>query len=79
MALTRCFRVLTDSLSCAAVIGPGGQATAATYICADTPLAQTFGRGLAEVNGEFCRVTDAAVVQPTRFAARCEALGRRLR
>lgn len=61
----------------AAVIGPLGQATATTYICADTPLAQTFGRGLAEVNGEACRVTNLAVLKPDVFSARCEVYGRR--
>jgi len=60
----------------AAVLGPRGQAGAATSICADTPLAKTFGRGLPEVNGETCRVTAPPAVGPNRFAAKCEASGR---
>lgn len=54
-----------------------GRATAATYLCADTPLAQTFARALPEVNGEPCRVEGSVVLKPSLFAARCEAAGRR--
>jgi hypothetical protein len=61
----------------AAALGAQGQASAATFICADTPLAKTFGRGLPEVNGETCRVTAPPSTGPNRFAAKCEALGRR--
>jgi len=61
----------------AKVLAPADAAGAATYICADTPLAQTFARGLPEVNGEICRVVGPVVTRPNLFAARCEALGRR--
>jgi len=61
----------------ATVLAPAGQAGAATYICADTPLAQTFARGLPEVNGEICRVIGPPVTTARSFAVRCEALGRR--
>ncbi len=57
-------------------LGADGQETAATYLCADTPLADGFTRTLAEINGEPCRLSGSAVIQPHLFAARCEAFGR---
>jgi hypothetical protein len=61
----------------AEALSPSGAVLAATYVCADTPLASTFVRGLPEINGEPCRVSGPVVLKPKLFAARCEAFGRR--
>ena len=57
-------------------LGADGRPTATTYVCADTPLASTFARALAEVNGEPCLAKGADVLRPDLFAARCQAFGR---
>jgi hypothetical protein len=55
----------------------GGAVRAATYVCADTPMRQTFGKTNAEIAGEPCNDTVAPVVRPGFAAHRCEVGGRR--
>jgi hypothetical protein len=49
----------------------------AAWVCADTPMRQTFGKTNAEVGGAPCNDTVPPVVRPGFAAHRCEAGGRR--
>jgi len=47
------------------------------WVCADTPMRQTFGKTNAEIAGAPCNDTVPPVVRPGFAAHRCEAGGRR--
>jgi len=53
-----------------------GRPASVRFVCADTPLRETFTRLAGEVEGVPCRVTSGPVVKPGLFALRCEEGGR---
>jgi hypothetical protein len=58
------------------VIGAQNLPTAATFVCADTPIRETFTRARAEVNGEPCRDNTVAKLKEREWALTCHAQGR---
>ncbi len=56
---------------------PTGAMRSAAWVCADTPMRQTFAKTNAEVEGAPCADTVAPVLRPGFSAHRCEAGGRR--
>ena len=58
------------------VIGRDGAVKAATYVCADTNLRETFARARAEVNGQPCKDTTDPYMRPNGWALSCQVNGR---
>jgi len=56
-------------------LGDDGAVTGSVFVCADTPLRETFLRTRAEVNGTLCRDTTSPVVKPNGWALSCVANG----
>ena len=54
-----------------------GALKGAAWVCADTPMRQTFGKTNAEIEGAPCNDTVPPVVRPGFTAHRCEVGGRR--
>jgi hypothetical protein len=57
-------------------LGADGRTAGVRFVCADTPLKETFTRLSGEVEGVPCRVISGPVVKPGLFAFRCGQGGR---
>lgn len=58
-----------------ATLDAAGEVRGVSFVCADTPLSQTFARLQAEVEGTPCRTVSGPVVQAGLSTLRCAAQG----